>query len=252
MADVEMENADHDPDPIVSSYDIYIKPQLAGDLQMYILQFPNRDSRQQYNRAKGSEPLKMRIKPNAGMVELDVPMDAHINYDKKKGLAWGGAMKKSMESKGTGSHGLRGGIVDQEAIQSQILADYQNAVRNERVLVKQTLGGQAMAKDDTTPQYMIGTFSSNELHLTPVDNVVQMRPQFHHIDAQTEQDRAGRARDPAAGPRAPPDARAIHMTVKSNVDGEEDTTDTMAARITLAQSEAWKSHRYVDEEDTTD
>ena len=146
---------------------------------MYILQFPNRDSRQQYNRAKGSEPLKMRIKPNAGMVELDVPMDAHINYDKKKGLAWGGAMKKSMESKGTGSHGLpggfgigaappsgrgrgRGGIVDQEAIQSQILADYQNAVRNERVLVKQTLGGQAMAKDDTTPQYMIGTFSSSK------------------------------------------------------------------------------------------
>ncbi|KAH7355164.1 Sin-like protein conserved region-domain-containing protein [Rhexocercosporidium sp. MPI-PUGE-AT-0058] len=265
MADVEMEDAPYDDDPIVSSYDIYIKPQLAGDLQMYILQFPNRDSRQQYNKAKGSEPLKMRIKPNAGMVELDVPMDASANYDRKKGLTWGAAMKKSAESKGNGSHGLpggfgigaappggrgrgRGGIVDQEAIQNQILADYQSAIRNERVLVKQTLGGQAMAKDDTTPQYMIGTFSANQLHLTPVDNVVQMRPQFHHVDAQSEQDRAGRARDPAAGPRAPTDARAIHMTVKSNVDGEEDTTDTMAARITIAQSETWKSHRFVDEE----
>lgn len=179
MADVDMEDASYDDDPVVSSYDIYIKPQLAGDLQMYVLQFPNRDSRQHYNTAHGSEPLKMRIKPNAGMVELDVPMDAHNNYDKKKGLAWGGAMKKSADSKGNGSHGLpggfgigaappsgrgrgRGGIVDQEAIQAQILADYHNAVRNERVLVKQTLGGQAMAKDDTTPQYMIGTFSGSE------------------------------------------------------------------------------------------
>ncbi|CZS89298.1 related to RPC37 Pol III transcription [Rhynchosporium agropyri] len=271
MAEVEMEHADaplgalEEDDPIVSSYDIYIKPQLAGDLQMYVLQFPNRDSRQPYNKMQGSEPLKLRIKPNAGMVELDVPMEVYSNYDRKKGLAWGGAMKKSAESKGNGSHGLpggfgigaappvgrgkgRGAIVDQEAIQSQILADYQNAVKNERVLVKQTLGGQTMAKDDTTPQYMIGTFSGNQLHLTPVDNIVQMRPQFHHIDAQSEQDRAGRARDPAAGARATPDARAIHMTVKSNVDGEEDTTDTMAARITAAQAEAWKKHRYVDEE----
>jgi DNA-directed RNA polymerase-3 subunit RPC5 len=39
------------------------------------------------------------------------------------------------------------------------------------------------------------------------------------------------------------------MTVKSNIDGEEETTDTMAKRISAAQTEAWKSHRYVDEED---
>jgi DNA-directed RNA polymerase-3 subunit RPC5 len=44
------------------------------------------------------------------------------------------------------------------------------------------------------------------------------------------------------------EARAIHMTVKSNVDGEEETTDTMAERISAAQSEAWKTQRYVDED----
>ena len=38
------------------------------------------------------------------------------------------------------------------------------------------------------------------------------------------------------------------MTVKSSVDGEEDSTDTMAERISAAQQEPWKSHRYVDED----
>ena len=44
------------------------------------------------------------------------------------------------------------------------------------------------------------------------------------------------------------EARAIHMTVKSNVDGEEETTDTMAERIAAAQAEAWKTQRYIDED----
>lgn len=38
------------------------------------------------------------------------------------------------------------------------------------------------------------------------------------------------------------------MTVKSNVDGEEETTDTMAERITAAQAEPWKMQKYVDED----
>lgn len=45
-----------------------------------------------------------------------------------------------------------------------------------------------------------------------------------------------------------PQARAIHMTVKSTIDGEESTIDTMGERITMAQSEYWKTHNYVDEE----
>lgn len=86
----------------------------------------------------------------------------------------------------------------------------------------------------------------DQLHLTPVDQVVQMRPQFHHIDARTEQERTSRAREPTAGSAQ---ARAIHMTVKSKVDGEESTVDTMGERITAAQAEKWKTHKYVDEDE---
>lgn len=77
-----------------------------------------------------------------------------------------------------------------------------------------------------------------------------MRPQFHHIDAHTEQERSIRARDPTAPPSRVIEARAVHMTVKNPVDGEEDTTDTMAERIIATQGEPWKHHQYIDEDDT--
>lgn len=73
-----------------------------------------------------------------------------------------------------------------------------------------------------------------------------MRPQFHHIDAAAEVERLSRPRDPAA-PRAG-EPRAIHMTVKSTADGEEETTDTMAERIRSAQEEPWRRLTYVDED----
>lgn len=87
---------------------------------------------------------------------------------------------------------------------------------------------------------------SDQLHLTPVDQIVQMRPQFHHIDASAEVDRASKPREaPAARTNEP---RAIHMTVKATVDGEEETTDTMAERIRSAQEEPWRRLKYVDDD----
>lgn len=102
------------------------------------------------------------------------------------------------------------------------------------------------------PEISYGLFANidgiDQLHLTPVNHIVQMRPQFHHIDAHSEQERLGRPRDPGTMPARVSEARAIHMTVKSSVDGEEDSTDTMAERISAAQQEPWRSHRYVDED----
>ncbi|KAF8853732.1 hypothetical protein BDZ45DRAFT_677462 [Acephala macrosclerotiorum] len=252
MADVEME----DPDPIRASYDVFIKPHMSGTRQVYILQFSNRDSRQHYSAAHDSQPLNMRVKPTAGMVEIDVPMDVRHNYDKDKGVKWGGAMKKSKANHGLpGGFGIGGSIasargkqknmseVDEE--QQRILDDFEFAVKSEQVLVKQTLGGQTVPNEENTPQYMIGTFQKDQLHLTPVDNIVQMRPQFHHIDAQSEADRVGRRAE--AGPGRATEARAVHMIVKNAMDGEEESSDTMAQRISTAQAEQWKSHRFVDE-----
>jgi DNA-directed RNA polymerase-3 subunit RPC5 len=73
-----------------------------------------------------------------------------------------------------------------------------------------------------------------------------MRPQFHHIDAQTELERISKAKESGfAG--APREARAVHMTIKTNIDGEEESGNSMAERISTAQAEPWKHHRYIDE-----
>ncbi|POS88224.1 hypothetical protein EPUL_000127 [Erysiphe pulchra] len=256
-----------DHDPIKASYEVFVKPRISADRQAYILQFPNRDARQNYNAAFGAEPIKMRIKPIAGMVEIDVPIDPFNNYDREKGIKWGDALNKSQMAKGGGSHGLPGGfgiggaqpsgrgrgrggtIGNNELSQESILKDFEAAVQSEKVLIRQTLGGQAISKDRTTPQYMIGTFRKNQLHLTPVDEIVQMRPQFHHIDAAVEQERLSRVREPNTTVKT--EARAVQMTVKSQTDSDNinNAERPMAVRIATAQAEPWKNYRYIDEDE---
>lgn len=168
--DIDMEEED---DPIVSSYDIFIKPRISEGREIYVLQFPNRDIEQRYAGSNDAQPLKFRTKPKAGMVEMDVPIDARRNYDKDKGVKWGDAIKKSQMVKGGGSHGLPGGFGiggaqptgrgrgrAQEVDPEKVMADFEGAIRTEQVLVKQTLGGQIIPVDQNSPQYFLGAFQS--------------------------------------------------------------------------------------------
>jgi DNA-directed RNA polymerase-3 subunit RPC5 len=181
MGDIRITDVDQDqsdPDPIRSSYDVYIKPRISGDRQIYVLQFPNRDSKQHYSQENESQPLKLRTKPEAGMLEIDVPIDVWRNYDRGKGIKWGDAAKKSNMTKGGGSHGLPGGFGiggaqptgrgrgrgegDDELNHESLLAEYATTVQRDRVLKKQTLGGQFVANYDTSPQYMIGVWRESK------------------------------------------------------------------------------------------
>ena len=172
MADL---TPDHpDSDPIKASYDVYIKPGISGDRQVYVLQFPNRDAKQHYSQENNSKPSSLRIKPESGMVEVDVPIDVWRNYDRQKGVRWGDATKKSSMAKGGGSHGMPGGFgiggaqnagrgrgrgeLDEEIGHDRLLEDYDGAVQRDQVLKKQTLGGQFVLKEETNPQYMIGVW----------------------------------------------------------------------------------------------
>lgn len=160
-----------DPDPIKASYDVYIRPNLENGRQLYVLQFPNRDAHKKYNTAHNMLPSELRIKQKSGLLELDVPVDAWNNYDREKGIKWGDAMKKTSVN-GAVNHGLPGGfgigggairqrnvgIEDDIGMQEQISRDFPNAITHQKVLTKQTLGGMTVPKEDTSPQYMIGTF----------------------------------------------------------------------------------------------
>lgn len=173
-------------DPIVTEFPIFIKPQLENGRQVYVLQFPNRERSKPYDAKNGCAPTELRVKPNAGMVELDVPLDVHRNYDRAKGVKWGEAMNKSTMAKGGGSHGLPGGFglggappvgrgrgrgdAEEAENQERLLENYDKAVEDGHVLKTQTLGGQFVAKNSTTPNYMLGTFTNGMAPLLFISN----------------------------------------------------------------------------------
>ena len=52
---------------------------------------------------------------------------------------------------------------------------------------------------------------------------------------------------PAIPPSRVQEARAIQMSIKNPVDGEEDNTSSMAERIAATQAEPWRCHNWIDE-----
>ncbi|PHH64394.1 hypothetical protein CDD81_4615 [Ophiocordyceps australis] len=252
-----------DQDPVTASYPVFLNPALPLGRRLLVLQHPNRTD----DASSRPPPSELRLKSASGMVEVDVPLETGVAYDREKGLAWGRALHSSMAAKSGGSHGLAGGfgfgaVAAQRAARRRGVGegedealgvlDWNEAVRQDKVLRTQTLGGQY--PDSNEVQYMVGVFKGKHLHLTPVSSLVLLRPQLHHIDAATQQERSATAAvstkdGAAASTAAVPAARAIHMTIKTTSDGDTLTTETMADRLRSVQSEPWRKMRYTDEND---
>ncbi|KAL6818245.1 Sin-like protein conserved region domain-containing protein [Trichoderma sp. SZMC 28013] len=247
---------DNDDDPITASYQVFLNPALPLGRRLLVLQHPNRT-----DSTPRPPPTELRLKEHSGMVEIDMPMDNTTAYDREKGLRWGRTLQNSMAVKNGGSHGLAGGFgvgaVQQRAprkkgdVEEDENLDWNDAVRQGKVLSTQTLGGQYPDTDEV--QYMVGVFQGKDLHLTPVSNLIHLRPQLHHLDAATAQERqssAAASKDGAAP--AAPTARAIHMTIKTTAEGADGvSTETMADRLRSVQTEPWRKMRYTDENEET-
>ncbi|KAI1202150.1 Sin-like protein conserved region-domain-containing protein [Nemania serpens] len=259
-------SASADPDPIIASYKVYANPALATSRRLLIMQHPNQQGPANYPYAQVSG---VRVKNRSGMIEVDVPIShALADYDRDKGQRWGGALAKSLAAKNGGTHGLAGGFgvgvsalrpsKRRDELERDIdMMDWSEAVRQDKVLRTKTLGGQLPVKSETECQWMVGVFKGNHLHLTPASALIQLRPQLHHIDAMSEQERASRREGAAAasGKDGVPatassaGARAIHMSIKSADSGDgELTTETMADRLRTVQTEAWSRLQYEDDE----
>ncbi|GAB0132455.1 hypothetical protein EsDP_00000890 [Epichloe bromicola] len=243
-------DADDDADPITASYPVYLNPALPLGRRLLVLQQPNRT-----DDTPRPAPTELRLKSHSGMVEVDLPLDTTAAYDREKGLRWGRTLQTSMAAKNGGSHGLAGGFgfgaVQQRGKKKgegddDEYMDWNEAVRQEKVLKTQTLGGQYPDTDEV--QYMVGVFQGKNLHLTPVSSLVHLRPQLHHLDAATQQERnASASASKESGGSSSSAARAIHMTIKNTADGDAVTTETMADRLRYVQTENWRKLRYTDE-----
>ena len=89
---------------------------------------------------------------------------------------------------------------------------------------------------------------TDQLHLTPVDSIAQLRPQFHHLDAVVEQEKASSRTQRDMGSTArPAEPRAVQMTAKSTDVDEVDNNKEIAKTLKAAQEEAWTRLQYADE-----
>lgn len=163
----------NDPDPVVASYNVYINSPPPPTQKLLVLHYPSKQGPQQEPYPTMNE---VRIKPQNGMLEVDIPIDyTDPSYDREKGMRWGQALARSMASKGGGSHGLAGGFgvgvpAARQSARSRDddreVYDWAEAVRRDLVLRNLTLGGIIYDEEGRHGKelvhWMIGVFKGRE------------------------------------------------------------------------------------------
>ncbi|KAK1776034.1 Sin-like protein conserved region-domain-containing protein [Copromyces sp. CBS 386.78] len=266
-------NPSEDDDPIVATYNVFIKPPLPSDRKLVVLRYVTKTA-QDPSSIKPPRINSFRVKPETGIYEVDIPLETADGYNKGKGIAWGVALAKSMESKKGGSLGLAGGFNiggqggssrggpgaaggggrraanngDEDEAQN---LSWPEAVAQGKAIIDQKLTGSRSAGEDYV-KHMVGVFQGNNLHLTPVTSLVQLRPVAPYLDAATEQERLSRlGPGPAANGPADKQAagRAIHMSIKSSdTGGAGAAAETMADRLRAVQTEPWHNLKWYHDE----
>lgn len=101
----------------------------------------------------------------------------------------------------------------------------------DKPLRTQTLGGTISSGRN----YLIGVMVGDELHVTPLAGVAQVRPVFKYIDDNDRDERARKKSEAATGTSRP--AKALQMSAKSS-DAVPDLSTT--ALIRAAEEENWQ------------
>ncbi|KAF2873367.1 Sin-like protein conserved region-domain-containing protein [Massariosphaeria phaeospora] len=259
-------NTAEDDDAVVAEYDVFITPQLQQKL--YVMQYMNRGPDQPFTKATGSKPEEVRIKESSGFIEIDAPLNIRQNYNRQKGVEWGEAIRKT---KGFGQKaygiaagferamprltnrpGASGGVpaapvnaAADDDNHDEYVANFEDANEKGHVLNTQTYGGQILQHDGKGPTYMVGTFLDNQLHLTHCDGIVQMRTQFHHLDATAQLEAANRRREKESQEGAKPaEPKAFLPTMKKIGDTPP---ELMQSFLKDSNKEKWSKLGYIDE-----
>lgn len=159
---------------ILKNYRLFINP---TKMRTMLVQYPNRELGQEYREANGQKPLELRIKPKCGVVEVDIPLNINVNFDKAKGIEYGEAMRASRHLQQGGSYGLAGGLgvgpklsakdvrripMPEGPSKEKLLENFDDANNKGHVMNKITLGGRIVPFKDGNPLYMYVTFKGGK------------------------------------------------------------------------------------------
>ncbi|OJJ51135.1 hypothetical protein ASPZODRAFT_127154 [Penicilliopsis zonata CBS 506.65] len=241
-------------DPIISSYDVFLTD---SEINRYVLQYLDRPIDKGYDERHGQQPAAFRMKPETGLVEVDVPINTQFNYDVDKGEQYGEALRRSRAAREGGGYGMAGGFSSVGAGASARVkmegssGDVEMGGTNRKeYLGLQTLGGRIKIPEEGDPVYMLAAFRGKNLHLSPVSAVVQLHPQLHHIDALEEMSKGRGSKGKKDGDEersAETEARAIDVKIKAAEDGEAVTAGNLEL-LKQMQDEKWKTYDWVDAE----
>lgn len=166
---------DKEDDPIISSYNIYLAD---SAIPRFVLQYLGRDPNHSYDDAHGQKPTSLRLKPDTGLVEVDVPIPTRVNYDISKGLEYGEALRRSRVANAggggggggsSGGFGMAGGFSGGSARggsagakvktePGEPMAEDKSESAADSLLRVHTLGGRIKVPEEGDPVYMLATF----------------------------------------------------------------------------------------------
>lgn len=206
-----------------------------------------------YNSARSQKPTSLRLKPRTGVVEVDVPILTYENYNVKKGAQFGKAMSETRISHTNSGYGLSGGFVAGQGNTNNVhLHDVPlHDEEEDKLLDTQTLGAKAVSTSDRDPVYMLGSLRGNEIHLTHLDAVLQLRPQLHHLDAEEEllqkREQSKKVKGSSDAQATKLETKAIEMKIKdSKEDAKDRNLNTNTKLLRDIQSEPWRNHTWAE------
>ncbi|KAG8433094.1 hypothetical protein GDO86_017396 [Hymenochirus boettgeri] len=143
-----MEN--EDDDPIIQEVDVFLAKSLAEKL--YLFQYPIRPSLMTYD---GVPHLSARIKPKQQKVEIEMAINTvSPNYCRSKG--------------------------EQIALNVDGTSTDETSTYSTKMMDKQTFSSIQAASN--TSRYAAAVYRKGEIHVTPLQGILQMRPSFTYLD----------------------------------------------------------------------
>uniref|UniRef100_A0A673IZI2 DNA-directed RNA polymerase III subunit RPC5 C-terminal domain-containing protein n=1 Tax=Sinocyclocheilus rhinocerous TaxID=307959 RepID=A0A673IZI2_9TELE len=185
-----------DDDPIIQEIDVYLARSLVEKL--YLFQYPVRPASMSYENVTH---LAARIKPKQQKVELEVAMDTMSpNYCGSKG--------------------------EQIALNVDGTSSEDSNVYSTKMMDKQTFS--SIQATTNTSRYAAAVFHKGELHLTPLQGILQMRPSFTYLDKADTKHREREAANEAGD---------------SSQDEAEDDVKQITVRFSRPESEQARQRR---------
>ncbi|KAI9487047.1 MAG: DNA-directed RNA polymerase III subunit Rpc5 [Benjaminiella poitrasii] len=237
-------NVDHnnteEEDEVLAEYPIYLTTELSKYL--YLFQYPMRSI--PFTPRTG--PNAARLKPRAKMVELDLPLDTRSpNYSTERGEDFAmGLNDKTIKT----AYDRR-----MEEHEEEMMGRGSNKLKKkeEELLDRMTLTSTEIPSQT---KYVVGVIRDDELHITPINTTVQLRPGFKYIDKIDEKWKAANKRiqdvekqEEKKQNAEPGTAQAVQVSVK-NAEREGNVRKNLySMSVRNADEEEWQPIVYYDE-----